>query len=111
MVITNMKILQYANVETFIVFRSSTPLLVAFMDYAFHGRCLPSARSCAALLFILLGASQYMRVDSHFEVRSYGWAATWYVFFVFFGEYEVMKTVQWSVPQLAFLFLSCLVGI
>ena len=148
MVITNMKILQYANVETFIVFRSSTPLLVAFMDYAFLGRCLPSARSCAALLFILLGASQYMRVDSHFEVRSYGWAATWYalfvfdviyikhvcntvemttwgrslyqnamtvpfccVFFVFFGEYEVMKTVQWSVPQLAFLFLSCLVGI
>jgi GDP-mannose transporter len=28
---TNVKTLQYANVETFIVFRSSTPILIALM--------------------------------------------------------------------------------
>ena len=32
---TNVKTLQYANVETFIVFRSSTPILIAIMDYCF----------------------------------------------------------------------------
>jgi GDP-mannose transporter len=32
---TNVKTLQYANVETFIVFRSSTPILIAFLDYVF----------------------------------------------------------------------------
>ena len=52
-IFTNMKTLQYANVETFIVFRSSTPLLVAFLDFFFLGRCLPSPRSWGSLFFIL----------------------------------------------------------
>ena len=42
---TNVKTLQYANVETFIVFRSSTPILIAFLDYVFLGRQLPNMRS------------------------------------------------------------------
>jgi len=96
MVITNMKILQYANVETFIVFRSSTPLLVAFLDFGFLGRCLPSARSYAALFFILLGAVLYMKSDSHFELRSYAWACAWYAVFCFDQIYikHVCNTVK-----------------
>ncbi len=78
-IFTNMKTLQYANVETFIVFRSSTPLLVAFLDFLFLGRALPSARSWASLFFILVGAFAYMSTDSTFEVRSYSWATAWYV--------------------------------
>ena len=70
MVITNMKILQYANVETFIVFRSSTPLLVAFLDFGFLGRCLPSARSYAALFFILLGRSLSVDCDFLFKASA-----------------------------------------
>ena len=78
---SKLKILQHANVETFIVFRSSTPILVAFLDFAFLGRCLPSPRSCAVLVLILLAAMAYIHADSHFEVRSYAWACAWYVLF------------------------------
>ena len=35
---TNVKTLQYSNVETFIVFRSSTPILIAVLDYMYLGR-------------------------------------------------------------------------
>lgn len=43
-IFTNIKTLQYANVETFIVFRSSTPMLIAVLDYFFLGRELPDRR-------------------------------------------------------------------
>jgi len=42
---TTMQVLQYSNVETFVVFRASTPLLISLADYAFLGRELPSMRS------------------------------------------------------------------
>lgn len=80
---TNVKTLQYANVETFIVFRSSTPILIALMDYCFLGRALPNARSWAALLAIVVGALAYVYTDSNFEVRAYGWVMAWYVVFAF----------------------------
>ncbi len=95
-IFTNMKTLQYANVETFIVFRSSTPLLVAFLDFAFLGRSLPSPRSWASLGFILVGAFGYMSSDSTFEVRSYSWATAWYAVFCFDQIYikHVCNTVE-----------------
>ena len=40
--LSNIKVLQYANVETFIVFRASTPLAISVLDYIFLGRDLPS---------------------------------------------------------------------
>ena len=66
---TNVRTLQYANVETFIVFRSSTPILIAFMDYVFFGRHLPNTRSWLSLLAILGGAIAYVYTDSNFEAR------------------------------------------
>ncbi|QDZ21499.1 solute carrier protein [Chloropicon primus] len=95
-IFTNMKTLQYANVETFIVFRSSTPLLVAFLDFFFLGRCLPSPRSWGSLFFILVGAFAYMSYDSTFEVRSYSWATAWYGVFCFDQIYikHVCNTVE-----------------
>jgi solute carrier family 35 protein len=71
-IFTNMKTLQYANVETFIVFRSSTPLLIALLDYAFLGRELPSLRSWCSLLLLLCGAIGYVMYDANFEVRRSG---------------------------------------
>ena len=78
---TNVKTLQYANVETFIVFRSSTPIVISIMDYVFLGRELPTAKSWASLLIILCGAIWYVYTDSHFEVRAYSWVLLWYVVF------------------------------
>jgi len=40
---TNTQLLKYANVDTFIVFRSCTPLLVALADYFFRKQAWPSA--------------------------------------------------------------------
>ena len=41
----NRNSLQYSNVETFITFRSSTPLVLSLCDYFFLGRAWPNTRS------------------------------------------------------------------
>ena len=79
----NIKTLQYANVETFIVFRASTPLLLSVCDWLFLGRELPSRRSWAALVAIVLGACGYVRNDSWFDPNGYFWVAAWYANFCF----------------------------
>ena len=79
----NVKILQFANVETFIVFRSSTPIVISILDVLFLGRTLPSVRSCASLFGLLAGAIIYVFTDSAYEVRAYFWVACWYLIFCF----------------------------
>ena len=79
----NVKTLQYANVETFIVFRSSSPILIAALDYVFLGRELPNARSWGALCAVAMGAVVYVLTDSNFEVRAYTWVFIWYCVFAF----------------------------
>lgn len=80
---TNIKTLQYANVETFIVFRASTPILVSVADWMFLGRELPGARSKACLATLLVGALGYVMVDKNFEVKGYMWVVVWYGVFCF----------------------------
>lgn len=63
-----------ANVETFIVFRSCTPLLVAIADSVFVRRPWPSLETFGSLLAILGGAVAYAAVDSAFSVTAYSWA-------------------------------------
>lgn len=80
-IFSNIKSLQYANVETFMVFRFSTPLVVSVADYLFLGRRLPSPRSWACLFALLFGAAGYALTDSHFEVKGYTFCAMWYCIF------------------------------
>lgn len=82
-IFTNMKTLQYCNVETFIVFRASTPILISLCDYQFLGRELPSARSWASLLVLVFGALIYVYTDSGFHVTGYFWVCIWYCIFTF----------------------------
>ncbi|GAQ89444.1 nucleotide sugar transporter [Klebsormidium nitens] len=82
-IFTNTKILQYANVETFIVFRSSTPILVAICDSLFTGRAWPSLPAFASLGVIFMGAITYMITDSAFTVRAYSWAFAYLVVITF----------------------------
>lgn len=96
-IFTNMKTLQYANVETFIVFRSSTPILIAVLDYMFLGRELPNTRSWCSLLMLLVGAAGYVMVDADFEVRAYMWVALWFAVFAFDQVY--IKYVCDTVPM------------
>lgn len=64
----SMRGLRAANVETLIVFRCMTPLIVCFLDSAFLGRETPSQRSILALCLIVLGALGYVQTDSEFAV-------------------------------------------
>eukprot|EP00850_Spirogloea_muscicola_P018408 SM000168S02607 [mRNA] locus=s168:99255:100514:- [translate_table: standard] len=76
-ILTNTQLLLHANVETFIVFRSSTPLLVALADSLFMGRPWPSGRTFASLFVILGGALGYVLSDSQFSVTAYSWAVAY----------------------------------
>lgn len=96
-VFANIKILQHSNVETFIVFRASTPLILSFLDYLLLGRELPSKKSWVALFGLLAGALSYM----HFEqgsmtADSYFWVFCWYVVFTFDQVYikHITNTVK-----------------
>jgi GDP-mannose transporter len=77
----NIKSLQYANVETFMIFRFSTPICISIADYAFLGRQLPSPHSWACLLVLLLGSIGYAVTDSAYQVEGYAFCAIWYVIF------------------------------
>eukprot|EP00549_Striatella_unipunctata_P023764 CAMPEP_0118688746 /NCGR_PEP_ID=MMETSP0800-20121206/9090_1 /TAXON_ID=210618 ORGANISM="Striatella unipunctata, Strain CCMP2910" /NCGR_SAMPLE_ID=MMETSP0800 /ASSEMBLY_ACC=CAM_ASM_000638 /LENGTH=330 /DNA_ID=CAMNT_0006586037 /DNA_START=874 /DNA_END=1866 /DNA_ORIENTATION=- len=92
----NIKSLQYANVETFMIFRFSTPLCISVADYVFLGRELPSARSWMSLLALLGGAVGYGTTDSAYEVKGYTFCAAWYVIFCLDQIYlkHIVSTVK-----------------
>lgn len=80
-IFTNMKSLEYANVETFMIFRFSTPLAISIADWMFLGRALPSPRSWLCLVGLLVGATGYALTDSAYVVRGYMFCALWYLIF------------------------------
>jgi drug/metabolite transporter (DMT)-like permease len=78
-IFTNTNLLKHANVDTFIVFRSSTPLLVALADSAFRKQALPSKYTFGSLVVILAGAVGYVITDSAFTLTAYSWAIAYLV--------------------------------
>lgn len=73
-IFTNTNLLRHANVDTFIVFRSLTPLLVAIADTAFRKQPCPSKLTFLSLVIILGGAVGYVATDSGFTLTAYSWA-------------------------------------
>ncbi|KAK3028058.1 hypothetical protein RJ639_039349 [Escallonia herrerae] len=78
-IFTNTNLLRHANVDTFIVFRSLTPLLVAIADTAFRKQPCPSKLTFVSLLIILGGAVGYVATDSGFTLTAYTWAFAYLV--------------------------------
>ncbi|KAK1282293.1 GDP-mannose transporter GONST4 [Acorus calamus] len=78
-IFTNTNLLRHANVDTFIVFRSLTPLLVAVADTFFRKQPCPSKLTFFALVTILGGAVGYVATDSAFTLTAYSWAFTYLV--------------------------------
>jgi solute carrier family 35 protein len=100
-VFANIKILQNANVETFIVFRSSTPLMISVADYLFLGRELPDARNWGCLGLLLAGAVGYVVNDKFFRVDAYVWVLVWFAVFSFDQIYikhkvDTVKMTTWT---------------
>ena len=82
-IFANIKTLQYANVETFIVFCASTPLLISVAEWMFMNRELPNRRSIVSLLALCGGAVAYVMNDAFFIVSGYVWVGVWYLIFCF----------------------------
>ncbi|KAF3793957.1 GDP-mannose transporter [Nymphaea thermarum] len=78
-VFTNTELLKNANVETFVIFRSLTPLLVAVSDTVFRKQPWPSSATFASLVVILAGAVGYVSCDSTFTLTAYSWAFAYLV--------------------------------
>lgn len=67
----NMRSLNISNVETVIVFRALSPMVVAFLDALFLGREWPSRRSWAGLTILVAGAYGYAAHDEKFQTQGY----------------------------------------
>ncbi|XP_051145729.1 GDP-fucose transporter 1-like [Andrographis paniculata] len=78
-IFTNTNLLRHANVDTFIVFRSLTPLLVAVADTAFRRQPCPSKLTFLSLVIILGGAVGYVATDNGFTLTAYSWAFAYLV--------------------------------
>ncbi|XP_043712192.1 GDP-fucose transporter 1-like [Telopea speciosissima] len=78
-IFTNTNLLRHANVDTFVVFRSLTPLLVAIADTTFRKQPCPSKLTFVSLLIILGGAVGYVATDSAFTLTAYSWAFVYLV--------------------------------
>ena len=84
-----LKAVQYANVETFIVFRATTPLVLCIAEWCFLGRQLPSFTSTLCLILMLCASVGYTLTDSFFQVTGYTWILVWYI--VFLTEFVLVK--------------------
>jgi hypothetical protein len=78
-IFTNTHLLKQANVDTFIVFRSLTPLLVAIADTTFRKQPCPSKLTFLSLVIILGGAVGYVMTDLAFTVTAYSWALAYLI--------------------------------
>lgn len=98
-VYANMRSLQISNVETVIVFRAMTPIVVSFLETLFLGRKAPSTRSFGALILIAVGAMAYVATDKEFGlngIESYFWPFTYLGMIAFEMTYgkKIVKEVE-----------------
>jgi solute carrier family 35 protein len=96
-IFSGMKALQYCNVETFIVFRASMPVVLTVLDYLCLGRALPGLRSTLCLAGLIVGAGGYALTESGFEIKGYVWIAVWYV--IFCVDFAYIKYVVENVKM------------
>jgi len=96
--LANIKILEYANVETFIMVRNATPLATSVLDWFFLGRELPDRMSVFMLSLALVGSVGYVECDASFQVTAYSWAFIWLIIFLFDQVYikHIISTVPMS---------------
>ena len=86
---SGLKAVQYANVETFIVFRATTPIVLSFAEWCFLGRQLPNLRSSLCLALMLVASLGYTLTDSFFRITGYMWILVWYC--AFLTEFLLVK--------------------
>lgn len=76
--VLNNRALTGSNVETVIVFRASTPLVVSMLDWFFLGRKFPSFVNLISLFGLTVAVAGYVLTDAQFAME--GLAAFFWVF-------------------------------
>lgn len=100
-VYTNMMCLNTSNVETVIVARALSPLIVSVCDFIFLGREMPSKRSAAALSAIVVGAVGYASTDEQFISQgfsAYFWPFSYLCLITFEMVYgkQIVRSVKFK---------------
>ena len=74
-----LQLLENSNVETFILFRSVTPLAVCILDVMCRPKSsrLPSARTAATLFVIFVSACLYAWQDMEWSTKAYSWGCVY----------------------------------
>ena len=100
---TNMRAVRETDVETVVVFRCCTPLVVSILDTLLLAQPRPSARGFASLVVILLGASGFVATTATTHLREpshYLWPAIYcsvISFNMVYGKYA-MKSAKLESP-------------
>ena len=97
---TGMKALQHSNVDTFIVFRASAPIVLSVVDALCLGSEWPHYKSGCCLALMVVGSSIYVITDRDFVATGYSWIAIWYVAMVF--DFAYLKHVVQTMPMSTF---------
>lgn len=96
----NIQILKHSNVETFIVLRASTPIILSILDVQFMGRRLPHLRSWVSILGVFIFACVYVYLENaKLTSDSIFWLVCWYCMFCFDQIYikHVVDTVKMTM--------------
>jgi GDP-mannose transporter len=109
----NMRSLANSNVETVIVFRALSPIIVAFMDALCLGREWPNYRSWAGLITLVIGAYGYASFDEKFQTQGYS-AYFWPALYCVIIASEMVSVCAffvcvWSFSSLYFVLSFCCV--
>jgi len=96
-IFTNIKALQFSNVETVIVFRTLTTLAIAYGDFRFLKTSAPSPKVLVTLFGIVTGAIVYVLTDSTFHIESYMWVVLYFLSMC--SETLYTKHITNSVPM------------
>lgn len=73
------QLLHYADAGLQILIRTTTPVAVCILDYLFMGYELPSKRSTAALVGLVLGAAFYFRVEAAITTAAIVWSVLYFI--------------------------------
>jgi GDP-mannose transporter len=100
---SNGRAIQFSNIETVIVFRAGTPLIVSFLDFMLLGREFPSSRSLLALFGMSVSVVGYALTDSEFMlngISAYGWVTVYVLSVVFETTYgkKICQGIKFNAP-------------
>lgn len=99
----NLQALHHSNVDTVIVFRACSPVVVSIIEYFFLDREWPSRRSSLSLFLVVAGALAFCLLDSELSLStlaSYKWVTCYLALISFEMTYGKKLTSSVKLPSM-----------